>query len=137
VQNVSQCPGVSLMKVSFTPSVEGGGSALDNAAADGFVSTLKAELASNLVFPSRQAANTTIFGYLECSTTPAVCTRPGATEVPQTSKKIESEKPASRKVNVSVTAGESQPDVAPVIRTVLPFMTYLLLDASLCCIRPC
>ena len=41
------------------------GSALDNAMAESFVSTLKVELVSNLEFPSRQAAKTAIFEYLE------------------------------------------------------------------------
>ncbi len=41
------------------------GSALDNAMAESFVSTLKAELVSRLEFPSRQAARTAIFDYLE------------------------------------------------------------------------
>lgn len=86
VQNTSQFPGESLIKVGLTPSVGRGGSTLDNAAAESFVSTLKAELASNLEFPSRQAAKTAIFGCLDCSTTPAVCTRLLATEVPQTSR---------------------------------------------------
>ncbi len=41
------------------------GTALDNAMAESFISTLKAELVSNLKFPSRQAAKTAIFDYLE------------------------------------------------------------------------
>ena len=41
------------------------GTALDNAMAESFVSTLKAELVSRLEFPSRQAAKTAIFEYLE------------------------------------------------------------------------
>ena len=41
------------------------GTALDNAIAESFVSTLKAELVSNLEFPSRQTARTAIFEYLE------------------------------------------------------------------------
>jgi putative transposase len=41
------------------------GSALDNAMAESFVSTLKAVLVSNLEFPTRQAAKTAIFEYLE------------------------------------------------------------------------
>ena len=39
--------------------------ALDNAMAESFVSTLKAELVSRMRFPSRQAARTAIFDYLE------------------------------------------------------------------------
>ncbi len=41
------------------------GTALDNAMAESFVSTLKAELVSRLEFPTRQAARTAIFEYLE------------------------------------------------------------------------
>jgi len=41
------------------------GTALDNAMAESFVSTLKAELVSRLRFPTRRAARTAIFDYLE------------------------------------------------------------------------
>jgi putative transposase len=41
------------------------GTALDNAIAENFVSTLKPELVSRLRFPTRQAARTAIFEYLE------------------------------------------------------------------------
>jgi len=41
------------------------GTALDNAMAESFVSTLKAELVSRVKFPSRQAAKSAIFEYLE------------------------------------------------------------------------
>jgi putative transposase len=54
-----------LREVGITPSMGGTGSALDNAMAESFVSTLKAELVSRLEFPSRQAAKTAIFEYLE------------------------------------------------------------------------
>jgi putative transposase len=54
-----------LNEVGITPSMGRTGSAVDNAMAESFVSTLKAELLSNLVFPSRQAAKTAIFKYLE------------------------------------------------------------------------
>jgi putative transposase len=40
-------------------------SALDNAMAESFVSTLKAELVSRAMCPTRQAAKTAIFEYLE------------------------------------------------------------------------
>jgi putative transposase len=43
----------------------GTGRALDNAMAESFVSTLKAELVGRLEFPTRQAARTAIFEYLE------------------------------------------------------------------------
>lgn len=54
-----------LREVGITPSMGRTGSALDNAMAESFVSTLKAELVSRLEFPTRQAAKTAIFEYLE------------------------------------------------------------------------
>jgi putative transposase len=54
-----------LKEVGITPSVGRTGSALDNAMAESFVSTLKVELVSTMEFPSRQAAKTAIFEYLE------------------------------------------------------------------------
>ncbi len=54
-----------LREVGIQPSMGRTGTALDNAMAESFVSTLKAELVSNLEFPSRQAAKTAIFEYLE------------------------------------------------------------------------
>lgn len=54
-----------LKEVGIKPSMGRTGTALDNAMAESFVSTLKAELVSNLEFPSRQAARTAIFEYLE------------------------------------------------------------------------
>jgi putative transposase len=54
-----------LREVGKTPSMGRIGTALDNAMAESFVSTLKAELVSHLSFPSRQAAKTAIFEYLE------------------------------------------------------------------------
>jgi putative transposase len=54
-----------LKEVGIKPSMGRTGSALDNAMAESFVSTLKAELVSRMKFPSRQAAKTAIFEYLE------------------------------------------------------------------------
>jgi putative transposase len=54
-----------LREVGIKPSMGRTGAALDNAMAESFVSTLKAELVSNLQFPSRQAARTAVFEYLE------------------------------------------------------------------------
>lgn len=54
-----------LREVGIKPSMGRTGSALDNAMAESFVSTLKAELVSRMEFPSRQAAKTAIFDYLE------------------------------------------------------------------------
>ena len=54
-----------LKEVGITPSMGRTGTALDNAMAESFVSTLKAELVSRLAFPSRQSAKTAIFEYLE------------------------------------------------------------------------
>jgi putative transposase len=54
-----------LREVGIKPSMGRTGTALDNAMAESFVSTLKAELVSRLEFPTRQAARTAIFDYLE------------------------------------------------------------------------
>jgi putative transposase len=54
-----------LGEVGITPSMGRTGSALDNAMAESFVSTLKAELVSRMHFPTRQAAKSAIFEYLE------------------------------------------------------------------------
>ncbi|MDQ3303457.1 MAG: IS3 family transposase, partial [Actinomycetota bacterium] len=54
-----------LKEVGIQPSMGRTGTALDNAMAESFVSTLKAELVSRLAFPTRQAARTAIFEYLE------------------------------------------------------------------------
>ena len=54
-----------LGEVGITPSMGRAGTALDNAMAESFVSTLKAEPGSGLEFPSRQGAKTAIFDYLE------------------------------------------------------------------------
>ena len=54
-----------LKEVGITASMGRTGSALDNAMAESFVSTLKAELVSGAEFPSRQAAKSAVFEYLE------------------------------------------------------------------------
>jgi len=54
-----------LREIGITPSMGRTGTALDNAMAESFVSTLKAELVSRLKFPTRRAAKTAIFEYLE------------------------------------------------------------------------
>jgi putative transposase len=54
-----------LREVGIKPSMGRTGSALDNAMAESFVSTLKAELVSRMEFPTRQAAKSAIFEYLE------------------------------------------------------------------------
>ncbi len=78
-----------LGEMGITPSMGRTGTALDNAMAESFVSTLKAELVSRLEFPSRQAAKTAIFEYWKPSTTPAGCTRPWATRVPPTLRRLD------------------------------------------------
>jgi transposase InsO family protein len=54
-----------LEEVGITASMGRTGTALDDAMAESFVSTLKAELASRMEFPTRQAAKSAIFEYLE------------------------------------------------------------------------
>jgi putative transposase len=65
VQYTSLSFSEGLKEVGITPSIGRTRSALDNAMAESFVSTLKTELVSRLKFPSRQAARTAIFDYLE------------------------------------------------------------------------
>jgi putative transposase len=65
VQYTALSLGERLREVGIRPSMGRRGSALDNAMAESFVSTLKAELVSRQEFPSRQAAKTAIFDYLE------------------------------------------------------------------------
>jgi putative transposase len=54
-----------LEEVGIMASMGRTGTALDNAMAESFVSTLKAELVSRMEFPTRQAAKSAIFEYLE------------------------------------------------------------------------
>jgi len=65
VQYTSLSFGQRLKEVGITPSMGRTGTALDNAMAESFVSTLKAELVSQAKLPNRQAAKTAIFDYLE------------------------------------------------------------------------
>jgi putative transposase len=58
--------GERLKEVGIAPSMGRTGSTLDNAMAESFVSTLKAELVSRMKFPTRQAAKSAnFFEYLE------------------------------------------------------------------------
>ena len=54
-----------LEQAGIIPSMGRVGSALDNDISESFVATLKSELVSRSRFPSRQAAKTAIFEYLE------------------------------------------------------------------------
>jgi putative transposase len=65
VQYTSLSFGTRLREVGIKPSMGRTGTALDNAMAESFVSTLKVELVDRLRFPTRQAARTAIFDYLE------------------------------------------------------------------------
>ena len=57
--------GERLKEAGITPSMGRTGTALDNAMAESFVSSLKAELVSETEFASREAAKRAIFEYLE------------------------------------------------------------------------
>src|ERR671933_1069833 len=57
--------GKRLEEAGIVASMGRTGSALDNAISESFVATLKSELVSRARFPSRQAAKTAIFEYLE------------------------------------------------------------------------
>jgi len=65
VQYTSLAFAERLGEVGIAPSMGRTGTALDNAMAESFVSTLKAELVSRMESPSRQAAKSAIFEYLE------------------------------------------------------------------------
>jgi putative transposase len=79
-----------LKEVGIVPSMGRTGTALDNAMAESFVSTLKAELVGRLEFPSRQAARTANFEHLETFyNTRRLHTRLLSTGAPQTSRRIE------------------------------------------------
>ncbi len=65
VQYTSLSFGKRLEQVDFVSSTGRVGSALDNAISESLVATLKSQLVSRTRFPSRQAAKTAIFEYLE------------------------------------------------------------------------
>lgn len=65
VQYTALSFGKRLEQAGIVPSMGRVGSALDNALSESFVATLKAELVSRARFPSREAAKTAIFEYLE------------------------------------------------------------------------
>lgn len=57
--------GKKLEEAGIVPSMGRAGSALDNAISESFVATLKVELVHRRRFPSKEAARTAIFEYLE------------------------------------------------------------------------
>jgi putative transposase len=57
--------GKKLEEVGIVPSMGRAGSALDNAISESFVSTLKCELVHRHRFPTREAARSAVFEYLE------------------------------------------------------------------------
>ncbi len=65
VQYTALSFGKRLEEASIVPSMGRAGSALDNAISESFVSTLKCELVHRRRFPTREAARTAIFEYLE------------------------------------------------------------------------
>jgi putative transposase len=65
VQYTALSFGKRLEEAGIAPSMGRAGSALDNAMAESFVSTLKCELVHGHRFPTREAARVAIFEYLE------------------------------------------------------------------------
>ena len=65
VQYTTLSFGKRLIEVSIVPSTGGAGSALDNAVSKSFVATVKCEPVHHLRFPTREAARSAIFEYLE------------------------------------------------------------------------
>lgn len=57
--------GKRLEEAGIVPSMGRAGSALDNAVSESFVATLKCELVHCRRFPTREAARSAVFGYLE------------------------------------------------------------------------
>ena len=66
--------GKRLEEAGIVPSMGRAGSALDNAISESFVATLKVELVHTCRYPTREAARSAIFEYLECYTTEGGCT---------------------------------------------------------------
>jgi putative transposase len=65
VQYTALSFGKKLEDAGIVPSMGRAGSALDNAISESFAATLKCELAHRHRFPTREAAKTAIFEYLE------------------------------------------------------------------------
>jgi putative transposase len=65
VQYTALSFGKRLEEVGIVPSMGRAGSALDNAISESFVATLKCELVHRRRFPSREAARSADFEYLE------------------------------------------------------------------------
>lgn len=65
VQYTALSFGKRLEEVGIVPSMGRAGSALDNAISESFVATLKCELVHRRCFPSREAARSAVFEYLE------------------------------------------------------------------------
>jgi hypothetical protein len=57
--------GKKLQEAGIVPSIGKAGSALDNAISESFVSTLKCDLVHGRRFPTREAAKSAVFEYLE------------------------------------------------------------------------
>lgn len=64
-QYTSLCFGERLKEAGIFPSMGRVGSALDNAMAESFVCTLKAEIGSSRLFATREAARSALFDYIE------------------------------------------------------------------------
>jgi transposase InsO family protein len=58
--------GARLREAAILPSMGSAGTAYDNAMAESFVATLKTELLHRQAWPTRDAARTAIFEYIEC-----------------------------------------------------------------------
>src|SRR3712207_557640 len=65
VQYTALSFGKKLEEAGIVPSMGRAGSALDNAISESFISTLKCELVHGRRFPTREAARSAVFEYLE------------------------------------------------------------------------